>query len=41
MTLLITLLSIKEMEMRKQGIPRYIMKLYQNLASMQETGDNY
>ena len=39
MTLRITLLSIKEMETRKQGIPRYIMELYQNLASMQQIED--
>ena len=36
MTLRITLLSIKEIEEREQGIPRYIRELYQNLVSMQK-----
>ncbi len=39
MTLRITLLSIKEVEKREQGIPRYIRELYQNLTAMQKEED--
>ena len=39
MTLRITLLSIKEVEAREQGIPRYIKELYQNLKVMQRSND--
>ena len=39
MTLRITLLSIKEIEAKEQGIPRYIRELYQNLAAIQEAED--
>ena len=39
MTLRITLLSIKEVEEREQGIPRYIRGLYQNLKVMQKSND--
>ena len=39
MTLRITLLSIKELEAREQGIPRYIRELYQNLMDMQKAED--
>ncbi len=35
MTLHITILSIKEVEARAQGIPRYINELYKNLVLMQ------
>ena len=39
MTLRITLLSIKEIEARAQGIPRYIKELYKNLVLMQKAED--